>query len=208
MATASTVEITNGIPTGPIGVYTVPTLQLVLDSLAGTQAGVSASGVGQSLVGGTSVALKANPAEVTAGQVAPWNTTIGGIPFVLNGHPNIIVRSNTVLDSDGAQANASLVGTIAANVSVVITQLWVKADKNNSGNVAVRIGFGTASVPSPTLAGTAGILIDEDLGAGEGHQLPVGMIAIGASGEELRITCDDPAGGALYVGYSYFTMSI
>lgn len=34
MATASTVEITNGIPTGPIGVYTVPTLQPVLDSLA------------------------------------------------------------------------------------------------------------------------------------------------------------------------------
>lgn len=34
MATASTVEITNGIPTGPIGVYTIPTLQPVLDALA------------------------------------------------------------------------------------------------------------------------------------------------------------------------------
>jgi hypothetical protein len=34
MATASTVTITDGIPVGPIGTYTVPTLQPVLDSLA------------------------------------------------------------------------------------------------------------------------------------------------------------------------------
>jgi hypothetical protein len=72
----------------------------------------------------------------------------------------------------------------------------------------VKIGFGTANVPTPALAGVAGLLMDEDLGAGDGHQIGngAGIIAIGADGEDFRITCDDPAGGALYVGYSYYTI--
>jgi hypothetical protein len=33
-----------------------------------------------------------------------------------------------------------------------------------------------------------------------------GIIGIGADGEDLRITCDDPAGGSLFVTFSYYTI--
>jgi len=159
-------------------------------------------------VGFRALAHGANPTAVAAADRTDWLANRHGIPWVIGGHPNVLVRSCRVLDSDGAQTDASLVGTIAAGTKLVITQIWVKADKNNTGNVAVKLGFGTANVPTPALAGVAGLIFDEDLGAGEGHQIGngSGIVAIGADGEELRLTCDDPAGGQLTVGFSYYTI--
>jgi hypothetical protein len=72
----------------------------------------------------------------------------------------------------------------------------------------VRIGFGTANVPAVSSAGGAGLLLEGTFSAGGGRQIGngSGIIGVGADNEDLRVTCDDPAGGALYVTYSYHTI--
>ena|SRR4029077_14015185 len=149
----------------------------------------------------------ANPTAVAAGADAFLIANRHGIPFVLGGHPNIISRSHVVSDSDGAQTNAALL-SVSAGAKIVITQISAVCDAANTANVAVRIGFGTASVPSPSLSGTNGLVIDGVFGPGSGQQKGVGggIIAIGADDEDLRLTCGDPVGGNLYIQYSYFTI--
>jgi hypothetical protein len=153
-----------------------------------------------------SIAFGANPTAEDAGDKTRVLGTRAGQIFTLGGHPNIISRSHEVADSDGAQSDALLVD-ISAGSKIVVTRMNVRADQSNSGNVEVRIGFG-ATVPAASLAGTNKIIIHEDLAAGDGHQIGSGdgIIAVGADGEDLRVTCEDPAGGSLYIQYSYFTI--
>jgi len=59
----------------------------------------------------------------------------------------------------------------------------------------------------PILA--AGVLLDhEGIAAGSGIVIGNGgaVLGIGADGEELRLTCEDPAGGFVIVTFSYFTI--
>jgi len=130
-----------------------------------------------------------------------------GIPFVLGGHPNIISRSHVVSDSDGAQTDFALL-SVSTGSKIVITQISAVCDANNTTNIAVRIGFGTANVPTPSKSGTNGLLIDGVFGAGSGQQkgMGAGIIAIGADDEDLRLTCGDPVSGNLFIQYSYFTI--
>lgn len=155
----------------------------------------------------TAVAHGANPTAVAAGVKVVRAANRHGIPFAIGGHPNIISRSNRILASDGAQTNAALV-SVAAGLKIVVTQIWAKAAKANSVSVALKIGLGTASVPTPALAGVNGLIFDEAVGAGEGHQIGngAGIVAVGADDEDLRITCDSPTSGNLTVGYSYYTI--
>lgn len=131
-----------------------------------------------------------------------------GVLFTLGGHPNVISRSHVVADSDGAQTNYALL-SVSTGSKIVITQISAVCDAANTTNIVVRIGFGTASVPTPALAGTNGLLIDGVFGAGSGQQKGVGagIIAAGADDEDLRLTCGDPVSGNLYIQYSYFTIA-
>ena len=153
------------------------------------------------------VAHGANPSAVAAGAKVVRAANRHGIPFAIGGHPNIISRAHRILASDGAQTDAELV-SVSAGAKIIVTQIWVKAAKANSGNVAVKIGFGTANVPTPALAGVNGLIFDEVVGAGEGHQIGngAGIVAVGADAEDLRLTCDSPTAGNLTVGYSYYTI--
>lgn len=153
------------------------------------------------------VAHGVNPSAVAAGGEADVFINRHGIPFVLGGHPNIISRSHVIADADGAQTNYALL-SVSTGSKIVITQVSAVCDAANTINVAVRIGFGTASVPTPALAGTNGLIIDGVFGPGSGQQKGqgAGIIAIGADDEDLRLTCGDPTGGNLYVQYSYFTI--
>lgn len=149
----------------------------------------------------------ANPTAASAGADVGIIANRHGVPFVIGGHPNIISRSHTVADSDGAQTDAALV-TISTGSKIVVTQISAICDANNTTNIVVRIGFGTTNVPTPSLAGTNGLLIDGVFGSGSGQQKGSGssIIAVGADNEDLRLTCGDPVGGNLYVQYSYFTI--
>lgn len=121
-----------------------------------------------------------------------------------------IAREVTILAADGAQTDVSLVGTIATGSRVVVTKLTITMDASNSGTVACRVGFGAATIPAASLAGTNGIVQPRvELNAREGivNQAGGRPIGKGADGEELRATCDSPAAGAIYIGINYYTVA-
>lgn len=79
----------------------------------------------------------------------------------------------------------------------------------SGGHVAVKVGFGPTTIPAETTTGSNGILLNHPgIAAGSGVVLGNGggILGIGADGEELRLTCEDPIGGALTVTVSYFTI--
>ncbi len=159
------------------------------------------------LQGRRTIAHGTNPTAVAAADRSVLYANRAGIPFMIGGHPNIIRRSHVFADADNAQTNAALV-TISTGLKIVLTHISCKADSTNTVGVAVRIGFGTASVPAASTAGTVGIVLEGviaaggELAAGNGS----GIIAVGADNEDLRITSDDPTTGAIHVTYSYYTI--
>jgi hypothetical protein len=158
-------------------------------------------------VGHKAIAHGTNPTAVAAGDRTDSYANRAGIPFVIGGHPNVITRSATIDDADGAQTNASLL-TVSAGSKIVVTSVSASCASSNSGAVAVRIGFATATLGAASESGTDGILLEGKFAAGGGHQRGngAGILGIGADNEDLRITCDDPAGGSLFVTFSYYTI--
>lgn len=158
-------------------------------------------------IGMRALAHGTNPTAVAAADRTDWLANRAGIPWVIGGHPNIITRSHIIADGDGAQTDAALL-TVGAGVKIVLTQISVKMDAANTTNVAVKIGFGTATIPAASLAGTAAIVLEGQFAASGGHQVGsgAGIIAIGADNEDLRITCGDPVSGNIRVTYSYYTI--
>lgn len=156
----------------------------------------------------------ANNLGVTTGVDATVKTlntaTTLHVPCHIGGSQDVICRATRITDANGAQTDLNLLAAaVASGTQAVLTQIWVKADKDNTSNVAVTIGFGAANVPTPSNSGVNGLVMDEDLGPGEGHQIGngSGIIAIGADGEELRMTCSDPVGGQLTVGCTYLLIT-
>ncbi len=158
-------------------------------------------------IGVKAIAHGTNPTAVAAADRTVWYGNRAGVPFVIGGHPNIITRSHIIAASDGAQTDAALL-TISTGSKIVITQISAAMDAANSVNVAVKIGFGTATIPAASLAGTAAILIEGQFAGGGGIQKGngTGIIGIGADNEDLRITSGSPTGGNIRVTYSYYTI--
>ena len=158
-------------------------------------------------MGMKAVALKANPTEVAANDRTNWYADVSGVPFVLGGHPNILTQSLQVTDADGAQTDTAII-TAGANVAVVVTKVSVMADNANTGDVSVRIGFGTANTPAADAAQV--ILFHPGIAPGSGvvEGNGAGIIGIGASNEDCRITCEDPVSGSINIIVTYFTTDI
>ena len=158
-------------------------------------------------VGMKAVALKANPTEVAANDRTNWHADVSGVPFVLGGHPNILTQSLQVTDADGAQTDAAII-TAAANVAIVVTKVSVMADNANTVDVSCRIGFGTASTPAADAAQV--LLFHPGIAAGSGvvEGSGAGILGIGASGEDVRVTCEDPVTGSINIIVTYFTTDI
>ncbi len=159
--------------------------------------------------GGKAIDLGTTPTAVDANDRVNAIFTRAGIPFVLGGHPNIISKNLNITDADGAQTDAALI-TVAAGTAIVVTKVSVMVDSavTATGGVAVRIGFGTANVPAVDSAGI--IMAHPGIAAGSGvvEGNGAGIIGIGASNEDLRITCEDPVGGNIDVIITYFTILI
>ena len=158
-------------------------------------------------VGFKAVALKANPTEVAANDRSNWIGDVSGVPFVLPGHPNILSQSLQVTDGDGAQTDAAII-TAGANVAIVVTKVSVMADNANTVDVSVRIGFGTANTPAADAAQV--LLFHPGIAAGSGvvEGSGSGILGIGASGEDVRVTCEDPVTGSINIIVTYFTTDI
>ena len=158
-------------------------------------------------VGMKAIASKADPTEVAANDRTDWYASVAGVPWVIGGHPNVLNASINVTDADGAQANTAII-TVAGNLSIVVTHIAVTADNANTADVQCRIGFGTSSTPA---ADAAGIVLDHP-GIAKGGGMVVGtgagIIGQGASNEDLRVTCEDPAGGSISINVSYYVIAI
>lgn len=162
-------------------------------------------------IGAKAAAHGANPTAVAAADRTNLHANRHGVLFTIGGHPNVITRAVRIADADGAQTNASMVGTINTGTKVVVTAMAVTVDSATTatGGVAVKVGFGATTIPADSTTGADGILLDHDgIAAGSGVVIGngSGILGIGADGEELRLTCEDPVGGSLVVTFSYFTI--
>jgi hypothetical protein len=97
----------------------------------------------------------------------------------------------------------ALIVTASATQQVAVTEITVVIDESVTVNgVGFRIGCGTPS--TPTAAGVilshAGLMPGQSISRGTG----AGILAMGDFNEDLRITCENPVGGALRVLVSYF----
>ena len=158
-------------------------------------------------MGMKAVDLGATPTAVAANDRTNWLATRAGIPFVLGGHPNVQTKNLQVTDADGAQTDVDIIGAVAAGTSRVVTKVSVTS-ANGTANVSCRIGFGTANTPAADAAKV--VLFHPGIpgggGAIEGNGS--GIIGIGASDEELRVTCDDPVSGSISIIVTYFDIAI
>lgn len=155
-------------------------------------------------MGAKAVVVGTTPTEVTANDRTQLYAIRAGIPFVLPGHMNHLMASENITDADGAQTNAALI-TVSTGTKIVVTSYVVKCDQDNTGDYDIRIGFGTANTPS---ADNDGDLIAELSGIAPGSGVTSGPImAIGGDDEDVRLTMDDPAGGACSIWLNYFTTS-
>lgn len=162
-------------------------------------------------IGARAIAHGANPTAVAADDRTDIFANRHGILFALTGHPNTITRSVHIADADGAQTDASIVGTISTGTKVVVTAVAVTVDSavTATGGVAVKLGFGATTIPADSTTGANGVLLDHPgIAAGSGVTLGNGggILGIGGDGEELRLTCEDPTGGNLAVTFSYYTI--
>ncbi len=156
-------------------------------------------------IGAKAIAHGANPTAVAANDRTNLYANRHGIQFVMAGHPNTLLASANYTDADGAQTNAALI-SVSAGTKIVVTHITVTCDGANSADTQVRIGFGTANTPAndaaKVLLSHPGIKPGGGIGLGNGG----GILGIGADDEDLRITCEDPTGGALDVVVGYYTI--
>lgn len=160
-------------------------------------------------VGHVAIAHGTNPTAVDAAERTNWYANRAGVPFIIGGHPNVITRAAYISDATGPQTDASIIGTIAAGTKVVVTAIAVTCDASNTGDTAVKLGFGATTLPADSATGANGILLDhKNIKPGSGIVIGNGggILGVGADGEEVRLTCDDPVGGGVSVTFSYYTI--
>lgn len=159
-------------------------------------------------IGGRAIAHGSNPTAVAAADRTDWYFSRAGIPFVMGGHPNVVTISAQVQDADGAQTDQAI-ASVTAGSKIVVTRLTASCDGSTTAPTNIRVGFGAANVPAAAHTGVAGILHEFDgVPAGGGFTIGdgSGILGVGADGEDLRYTMEDPAGGNCTVTASYYTI--
>ena len=160
--------------------------------------------------GAKAIAHGTNPTAVAAADRTDLYANRAGVLFAIGGHPNVVSASVRIADATGAQTDAAIApGTIGAGTKIVVTRMTILCSNANTGNVAVKVGFGATTIPADSTTGASGVIVDHE-GVPPGGGVNIGdgsgMIAVGGDGEELRLTCDDPVGGFVTINYSYYTI--
>lgn len=130
------------------------------------------------------------------------------VPFFIGGNPLSQTLEAQVEDADGAQTNAALV-TVSSGTRIVVTRASMKCDASTTGPTNAVLGFGASTIPSRTHTGTAAIVAAFDgipPGGGIAEGNGGGILGIGGDGEDLRLTMEDPAGGACSVSITFYTV--
>jgi hypothetical protein len=121
---------------------------------------------------------------------------------------DIITEEFVFTDADGAQTNFALV-TVGATDKIAVTMIDAVCDNANSVDVSVRIGFAAATLSAVSTSGVEGIILSHGgiaPGSGIIRGNGSGTVGVGADGEDLRITSEDPVGGRLCVTVSYYIL--
>jgi len=183
-------------------------LQLIDDPVFADDAAFTVGTSKVMMAGHQAVVMGSNPDAADANDAVAGITNRHRVPYMIGGHPNIINKHIQVTDADGAQTDAALI-TISTGSKIVVTRYSVTVDSATTatGGVAVRMGFGTASTPSNDansgmLMAHSGIPAGGGIAEGDGS----GIIGMGADNEDLRLTCEDPAGGNIDIVVSYYTI--
>jgi hypothetical protein len=157
-------------------------------------------------IGGVAVSGSATPASVAAGDRTRFIANQHGIPYSINGHPNLITREYDF--GTAAQTDVNLAAAaVAADERIYITRIEVLCDNANTVAVSARVGFGTANVPAASATGVSGMIASHP-GIAPGSGIICGngsaIIAVGGAGEEPRITTSAATTGNTHVIISYF----
>jgi len=112
-----------------------------------------------------------------------------------------------------AQTDAQLVA-LASTERMVVTYGQATCANSNVGDVAVRVGFATATMPTisnDSGTGSLGVFMSHP-GIAHGGGMVVANggapIAVGGPDEDLRITCSAATGGAVRLVLSYWVDSL
>ena len=184
---------------------TAPTVSNAGVQVTGDEAHDAADAGNPVKLGQKAISLGADPTEVAANDRSDWYSNRAGVPFVLSGHPNILLKGLNISDGDGAQTDTNLLAALVGTNDVcVVTHITVNVDEDTTAGTQCRIGFGATNTPAldaaKVLISHSGIAPGSGIVLGSG----AGIIGMGASGEELRMTCADPTGGNLDVVVGYF----
>ncbi len=160
-------------------------------------------------IGATAIAFGTNPTEVSAAEATDLYTNLAGVQLVTGPHMNPITIEFTQAAADGAQANVALI-TVAGGAKICVTQVQVLADQANTVETSVRIGFAAATLGAASTTPVVGIVASHPgivPGSGISRGDGMGILGVGADGEDLRITISSPTGGNNVVLVSYFTVT-
>jgi hypothetical protein len=175
--------------------------------VAGDEAHDAAATANPVRIGHKAIQHGANPAEVAAGDVTDQYANRAGVPFVMGGHPNVITEVVKVTDADGALSNQAIFVTTE---KIVVTRVSITADNANTADVRVLVGLAATTLATPTTTGAAGLLVEHP-GVPAGGGITVGdgsgILGVGATGDDLRYTCEDPVGGSICISVSFYEIA-
>lgn len=185
-------------------------LQLIDDPVKADDAGFTVGTDKVMMVGGVAVAHGSNPDAADANDAGAPIMNRHRVPFNIGGHPNAVTSSARRADADNGVTDGAIgPGTVNTGTKVVVTRLTVTCSNANTVNVAVKVGFAAANIAADSTTGAAGVLVDhEGVPPGGGFTIGdgSGILGIGADGEELRWTVDDPVGGHVCITVTYYTI--
>jgi len=140
-------------------------------------------------IGAKAAGLGASPIAVAAADRTNVHATRHGISYVIGGHPN---AQRLTGKYTAAQTDAVL-KTVATGKSFVVTGYSVFVDKSCTVNVQALLEFDDAT--DVRIAEHPGIAAGSGMVEGSG----AGILAIGASGQDVLFTCTVPTTGSVAV---------
>jgi hypothetical protein len=154
-------------------------------------------------IGGKALDLGATPTAVTANDRTNASFLRNGVQVVLGGSVDVVTIEAAYAAS--AQTDTALV-TVSAGTAIVVTQIQALCDEANTVGVGFRVGFAAANTPTTTgvVLTHPGVVPGSGVSRGDG----AGILGIGASGEDLRVTAEAATGGSIRFLVTYFTIAI
>ncbi len=162
------------------------------------------------MMAGAAVVAHGAPDAADAGDAGALLVNRHRVLWTIGGNPN---AKSATYNATGSGTDDNILPAISAGTVYVITGLTITLDAAATVNVAVRIGFGTSTVPA--LGAAAADAVDDILfyhpGIVPGTTVSIGngagILGVGGDGAELRITNGAPTTGTLGITVRYYTIA-